>query len=452
MLKKILCVCLSILLAGCAAPGVAENQKVDFATQYLQDLMSGEKNADLYAMFDDTAKAQISEAVFSSLWGQLTAAYGSLQGTGEVQTKEQSGMTGYLLPLTFEKQSLILQLVVNKDGKIVTLMFTNPPAASTPAPQAEVQKPASIVEEEVTVGEGEWALPGTLTLPAAGSVFPAVVLVQGSGPSNRDEAVGGTKTFRDIAWYLAQNGIAVLRYDKRTYARGSQFTQDMITSLTVEEETIQDALLAGNLLKSDSRINKDKIFLLGHSLGAMLGPRTVSESNGLFAGMVLMAGSPLRLTDIIIAQNEAGLAKLTKEMQDAQRPALDAEIQKAASLDTVTAEEAKSMIVLGQPGFYHYEMNKVSAAQKLQELKLPTLILQGGNDFQVTVKNGLDAWKTAIGEPDYVTYKLYPELNHLMMAYTGDPAYQFTVKEYDTPANVDPKVLQDITDWILAHL
>lgn len=451
MIKKIMCICLSILLIGCAVPGVTENQTSDFATQYLQDLMSGEKNADLYAMFDDTVKAQLPEAVFSSIWGQMTATYGSFQSSGEVQTQENSDMTVYLLPLTFEKQSLVLQLAVNKDGKIVALMFTNPPASSTPAPQAEVQKPATIVEEEVTVGEGEWALSGTLTLPASGNMFSAVVLVQGSGPSDRDEAVGGTKTFRDIAWYLAQNGIAVLRYDKRTYAHGAQFTKELITSLTVEEETVQDALLAGNLLKSDSRINKDKIFLLGHSLGAMLGPRTVAESNGLFAGMVLMAGSPLRLTDIITAQNEAELAKLTKEMQDAQRPAMDAEIQKAASLDTVTAEEAKSMTVFGQPGYYFYEMNKVSAAQKLQELKLPTLILQGGKDFQVTVENGLDSWKTAVGEPDYVAYKLYPELNHLMMAYTGDPAYQFTVKEYDTPATIDPTVAQDITDWILAH-
>src|SRR5437868_1155092 len=70
-------------------------------------------------------------------------------------------------------------------------------------------------EREVTVGKGEWELPGTLGLPKGSGPFPAVVLVQGSGPQDRDETMGVNKPFQDIAWGLASNGIAVLRYDKR---------------------------------------------------------------------------------------------------------------------------------------------------------------------------------------------------------------------------------------------
>ncbi len=451
MFKKIISVCLVMMLTACAVPGLSESSGEDFATQFAKDLMAGEKSTELYALFSDTVKAQLPETVFGSIWGQVTAQFGAFQSFGETTVQEANGMTAYLLPLNMEKDTLIMQLVVNGEGKVEGFNFTKPQATAKPASEEQVKLPEGIVEEEITVGEGEWALPGTLTLPASGNSFPAVVLVQGSGAHDRDESVGGTKVFRDIAWHLAQNGIAVLRYDKRTYAHSTKFTQDLVSSLSVEEEVIQDAILAGNLIKSDSRINGEKIFLLGHSLGAMMGPRIASQSDGLFAGMLLVAGTPLKLTDIIVAQNEAALSKLSLDMQAAQRPALDAEMEKLEKLSAMKPEEAKATTLFGQPAYYFYEMNQVDTAQKVLDLQIPTLIIQGGKDFQVTVENGLNAWKTALGEPDYVTYKLYPELNHLMMVYTGDASYQGSVAEYDTPANLSEEAAKDMVEWILAH-
>jgi len=339
-------------------------------------------------------------------------------------------------------------LAVDAQEKVTGLFFTNLPDEKT---QVETQLPAEITEEDVTVGEGEWALPGILTLPTTGADFPAVVLVHGSGANDRDETVGSTKMFRDLAWVLAKNGIASIRYDKRTLVHASQFTAELQKSGTVREETIIDAVLAGNVLKTDSRINSTRIFVAGHSLGAMLGPRIAKESDGLFAGMVLMSGSPLKLTDIIITQNEDVLNKLTDDVRKTQQPLLDAEVAKLAALESMTEEQAMEATAFGLPGCYILDLLKYDAAATLKELKLPTFILQGGADFQISLKNGYEAWQTAAGGEAYVTLKLYPELNHLLMKYTGDPANQYSIQEYNAPASLDETVASDIVAWILDH-
>ena len=82
---------------------------------------------------------------------------------------------------------------------------------------------------------------------------------------------------------------------------------------------------------------------------------------------------------------------------------------------------------------------------------MPTFILQGGSDFQVSLTNGFEAWQAAIGGETYVTLKLYSELNHMLMKYTGDPAFQYSVREYDTPAKLDETAANDIAAWILTH-
>jgi alpha-beta hydrolase superfamily lysophospholipase len=377
--------------------------------------------------------------------------------------------------MNMSKQKLLLQLTLDSDGKVAGLFFKDGklldtpaeanaenqdsplPAVSqdgsvpTPTVSQEITIPEGIVEEDIIVGEGEWALPGTLTLPKDGSSFPAVVLVHGSGPNNRDESVGQTKMFRDLAWALAQKGIASIRYDKRTLAYTDKFTFEFIKTLTVREETTIDAVLAGKVLKDDSRIDGSRIFVAGHSLGAMLGPRIVKEGEDLFAGMILMNGSPLQLTDIILTQNEDLLAEQPEDTRKALQPLVDMEVEKLKGIDTMTDDLLKEEIIFGMPGYYVKDLRTYDAAVTLKELQLPTFIAQGGADFQVNLANGWDAWQKAVGGERYITLKLYPDLNHLLMKYTGDPAYQYSLQEYDTLAKMDETAEADIASWILDH-
>ncbi|MBQ3107275.1 MAG: alpha/beta fold hydrolase, partial [Firmicutes bacterium] len=153
-----------------------------------------------------------------------------------------------------------------------------------------------------------YPLKGMLTLPDGNGPFPAAVFVHGSGSSNMDEKVGKLTPFKDLAEGLAARGIASLRYDKRTFAHGAKLLRAYKNNLTVKEEVLEDALLAADLLRQDSRIDPQKVFIVGHSMGAMLAPRIDAEG-GNYAGLILMAGTPRRLEEVLEQQSRELLAE-----------------------------------------------------------------------------------------------------------------------------------------------
>ena len=155
-------------------------------------------------------------------------------------------------------------------------------------------------EEKIVLGMGtEFPLNGKLTLPESEKPVPAVVFVHGSGSSNMDEKVMKVTPFKDLAEGLAKHGIASIRYDKRSFAHGRKMLKK--GSLTVREEVIEDAVRASEMLKNDPRIDPEKVFIIGHSMGAMLAPRIDAEG-GNFKGLVLMAGTLDTLEGVLFRQ------------------------------------------------------------------------------------------------------------------------------------------------------
>ena len=199
-----------------------------------------------------------------------------------------------------------------------------------------------MIQESIILGQGtRYPLKGMLTLPDGDGPFPALVLVHGSGSSNMDEKVGKLTPFKDIARGLARRGIASVRYDKRSFAHGLKMMMDKKNPITVREETIDDALLAAALLRADPRIDAGRVFLIGHSMGAMLAPR-IECSGGDFRGLILLAGTPRRLEEVLLEQTgDAGLAKRLGHRQLEQlRRTFD-------GLYSLTDEEARAKKVGG---------------------------------------------------------------------------------------------------------
>src|SRR5205085_1721112 len=145
----------------------------------------------------------------------------------------------------------------------------------------------------------DWKLGGTLTMPNGSGPFPGVVLVHGSGPNDRDETVGGTKMFKDVAEGLASRGIAVVRYDKRTKVYGPRVAA--LKTFTLHDEAVEDALKAAALLRTQSGIDAKRVFILGHSLGAYAAPRIGAEDPQI-AGLILMAGNARHIEDLVVEQ------------------------------------------------------------------------------------------------------------------------------------------------------
>ena len=305
-------------------------------------------------------------------------------------------------------------------------------------------------EEKIIIGEGgKYPLNGILSLPDNATKVPAVVLVHGSGSHDMDETIFKNKPFRDIAEYLPQKGIAVLRYDKRTKIYGRQMVKEKnFSSFTVKEEVIEDALFAANLLRNDNRIDQNHIYILGHSMGGMLAPRIDAEG-GNFAGLIFLAGSPRNIVDIMISQNEEMIPQLGKFLQMIVKKQFASFKKKFDAMNSMTEEEAKKTKFVGQNYMWYLkEMADHPCEKYLKKINKPVLILQGDKDFQVTTKNDFELYKKICEGMQNVSFKLYPELNHLFVKSIYGKIKDVK-KEYMVPQKVDTAVLNDIVEFIL---
>ena len=302
--------------------------------------------------------------------------------------------------------------------------------------------------EKIIVGKGtEFPLNGKLTLPdGVEGPVPAVVMVHGSGSSNMDEKVMKLTPFRHLAEGLARRGIASIRYDKRSFAHGRKMLRQCIT---VREETIDDAVLAIRMLKSDPRIDKERIFILGHSMGAMLAPRIDSEG-GDVKGLIMMAGSPYRLEDIVVRQlKQAGESRSVMRLIASAEDKLFS--KKFDGLYQMRDEEAQKKKFAGGTTLYYFkEMGKKTAADYLLENEKPVLIMQGGKDYQALAEDDFVKFRELMADRRNTFYKLYPELNHVFVDAIYDDILKAT-KDYSIERHIGDEVIDDIASFIREH-
>lgn len=314
-------------------------------------------------------------------------------------------------------------------------------------PPQELTLPDSVTEEEMIIeAEEGYPLKAKLTLPAdKEGPFPAVVLVHGSGPSNMDEEIFAYKPFKDIAYGLGEEGIAVLRYDKRTYAHVEKMMEDFGAEQTVNEETIDDAVEAATLLQADERIQADHVYIGGHSLGGMLAPR-IDDQAGT-AGMIILAGPPRPFWEIIYDQQVNAIPEnLSDEAKEKQIDQADALKELLASLQDMPKEEAMRYHFAGMSGYYFHEMAQYDVGQLALDSKKPMLILQGEADFQISAEKDFAAWQSLFDNEPQAVLKSYPNLNHSFILSQGEN--KGTAQEYEIPGHVDKQVISDISDWI----
>lgn len=342
----------------------------------------------------------------------------------------------------------------------------------------EVTEPLPYNSEEVTFSNGDIKLAGTLTIPKTEGKHPAVVMITGSGPQNRDEELFGFKPFKVIADYLTRNGIAVLRYDDRGVGGSTGESVSHYTS----EDFADDVLEAVKFLKPRNDINPEQIGLMGHSEGGIIAPLAAAKSNDI-AFIVLMAGTGVKGIDIIKEQSALimraedtpeEIIKANNELMDKAYKILESngnledirgDLEKLVLInyDEMTEEEKdaikdkdeyiktrvdahiKQLDLPWMKYFLSYD-----PAPTLEKVKCPVLMLFGELDLQVPPSQNEAPMEKALregGNKDYTTV-VFPKANHLFItAKTGSPT------EYSKlPKEFVPDFLDTIKDWIIKRV
>jgi len=429
---------------GAAAPGspgtILALDPAERARRFVA-LLAGHDFQTATTLFDDEMKAGLSAGRLARIWADLESAGGALRKAAAVRLERRGKMTAAIVRCELARQALDARVVFAGNGKVTGLWFKPATPPWQPPPYAQQSR---FHEEDVLVGDGEWATPGTLAIPAGRGPFPALILVHGSGPNDRDESssAGPQRVFKDLAWGLASRGIAVLRYDKRTLTHGSKL-KGVMQSFTHKEEYVEDALAAVELLRRDRRIASQRIFVLGHSEGGTVAPRIGAASKHI-SGLIVFAGATRDFATIIIDQlnylygldgkidekERAEIEEMKRRVEPLRHPAL---------LEKTPAQR----LPFGIPAAYWKDELAHDPVSTARAYPNPMLVLQGERDYQVTMAD-FAGWKKGLARRKQTTFRSYPKLDHHFVEGEG----QSRPEQYGRPGHVAEYVIEDIATWV----
>jgi hypothetical protein len=265
-----------------------------------------------------------------------------------------------------------------------------------------------------------------------------VIIIGGSGPTDRNGTVGPKQPYRDIAWGLSTNGIATLRYDKRTKVYGEKIIKEEIEP-TMQFEYIEDIFQAINFVSKMETVSE--IYLAGHSLGGIVTPYSGKKSESV-DGIILLAAPARRLAQISLDQNKyfAPLSGITEEqltqIETLFGKLLDHELPPKTIIDPNANLKAS----------YYYDTYNYQTLVSLEDFKKPVLVLQGEEDFQILMDKDFKVLKEKFSDKNNFTFRSFERLNHLFIE--TEPGVFHTTEEYTKQGFVDEKVIETIVNWI----
>ena len=417
-----------------------ENPEISTTLSFIRSM----QNEDYKSSFNLTSRSLqrvISEKWLENYWREIPVQLqaGSFIEIGKVTQKEKNSVhTNVEIQLVFKQITVPLLIKLDPSGKIDDFQLRMPfsPVADRPS----YSKSESFVDKEVVVGSGAFQLPGTLSIPKGKGPFPAVILVHGGGAADQDSTAYALKPFRDLAEGLASKGIAVFRYNKRTYEHGLK--TELSPFYTVDKETTDDALLVTHFLQNETMIDKKQIYILGHSQGGMVIPRIIEkDQHQNIAGAIVMGGAARTIQDAALDQLEYRLSIGAMNLEEYKFYKSQFELLNDPNF---SSQNPPKDFYLGSPVFWD-SIRKIKAAEMSKKQRTPLLIMQGERDFQIQSKIEIPLWKEQLKERDNVEYRLYPKLNHFFTEGDGELSKP---DEYNSPANIPEYVIDDIATWV----
>ncbi|MCK5857502.1 MAG: DUF3887 domain-containing protein [Bacteroidales bacterium] len=398
------------------------------------------KSESVVAYFNDEMSSKLSAEDLAKVWSQLESAMGKYKGMGESKGSQFEDFYQLETQLQFEKKNLRYRLAFDKDNRISGMYFV--PYKSRGTQTLEMANNDKFQEMPIKVHTSDLDLPGTLCLPKGVKNYPIVIFVHGSGANDRDETIGPNKPFRDIAHGLAEQGIASVRYDKRSLVNPSTLLDIGDRSL-LDAVVTDDALAAVEFAKTIEGVDKSSIYVLGHSLGAMMAPR-IAQKNAQIKGIIMMAGNARPLEDLVYDQykyifNEDGLSKTEK----AKLREIHKEVRNVRHLKKRMASGERVKLPVTSDIRFWKAVNDYDQVKTAQSITQLIFIVQGLRDYQVTPRE-YKIWQHRLHKKKNVSFKSFAKLNHLFLEGEGK-SYP---KEYETKGSVPQYVISDIAQWI----
>ena len=441
VISTILALVMTLVVCGLASAG-QEQRRMESAADADEFIAAflGEHPEELEGTWAFTPQMEAALRQLGGIAGLVKqlAALGSPVSVLPAYEGEAGGLKVFFVPCTFSAIQVDLVLAV-QDGMIAGLQTAPYSGGCAEASESDLYDSLALALPVPSLGE----LPGILTVPKGEGPFPAVVLLQGSGPSDKDESIGNVKPFRDLAQGLAAKGIAVYRFDKRTCVYGAELMNDR--QFTPADEYLEDAVNAVQLLAQQDRIDPDRIFVLGHSLGGNAIPAAARELENApvkACGFIMMAASP-RPLDVLMREQTEFLYSLMPEItaeQQAEKDAMLAELERLRDLNALAEDD---MIAGAYPAYWKW-LADYDILQAAKDITQPVLLLQGEEDYQVTLTD-FGIWRDALGEKENWRMISYPGLTHVFTAGQKTEG----AAAYARPDRMDAQVIEDIADFIL---
>ena len=314
------------------------------------------------------------------------------------------------------------------------------PPLVAPAAAIDTVPPKTVVEMPFTIQSGTLSLPGTLTLPANYShPIPVALIVAGSGPTDRNgnstgplRAQNNSNLYAVLAWQLANAGIASVRYDKRVLGDNLQKIDLGSTSI---DDFIADAIAGARRLVDDRRFSK--VILIGHSEGAELVLQAVNRGAPA-SGIVMMSGAGRPIIQILREQ-------ISRQLPPEEIVKWDSAFARYLRGEA-PGDVHPGLMSLLQPVNLHFMQTwvKYDPAAEIAKVKVPTLIIQGGRDIQISEADA-QALKTARPAARLV---IIPAANHVFRAATTDDRMAQAKLYTDPTIPVVPELVPAIVDWV----
>ncbi|HPF15569.1 MAG: alpha/beta fold hydrolase [Planctomycetes bacterium] len=336
--------------------------------------------------------------------------------------------------------------------------------------------PYASAEVQFNNAQAGITLAGTLTSPVGDGPFACVILVTGSGPQDRNESLMGHHPFLVLADHLTRAGFAVLRYDDRGVG---QSKGDFSTATT--DDFASDALAAVAYLRTDPKIDGQRIGILGHSEGGIIAPMCAAQSPDV-AFIVMLAGTGIPGAELIPLQSklisvadgapleeaEGQAQSSAQALQMVAKGAPQSEVREVVLrllLEEIAADPTNAQLkpeareALAKPlveeqlaGLYSPWLHRflgLDPKEALGKVHCPVLALGGSKDLQVPPAANFPAIQAALfaaGNSDF-TLTVLPNLNHLFQTCgTGSPTEYGTIEETFAPVALDA-----ITGWLRMH-